>query len=78
MTPGHLLPLEQLLQMMHVLLSIFGFAWWSRYSSIPGQVLVKSMFTYDLNVYYIKFDIGHLTRDFIPHNLGILNRRLFK
>lgn len=43
MTPGHLLPLEQLLQMMHVLLSIFGFAWWSRYSSIPGQVLVKSL-----------------------------------
>lgn len=55
MTPGHLLPLEQLLQMMHVLLAIFGFAWWSRYSSIPGQVLVKSMFTYDLNVYYIIF-----------------------
>lgn len=78
MTPGHLLPLEQLLQMMHVLLAIFGFAWWSRYSSIPGQVLVKSMFTYDLNVYYIIFDIGHLTRDFIPGNLGILNRRLFK
>lgn len=78
MTPGHLLPLEQLLQMMHVLLSIFGFAWWSRYSSIPGQVLVKSMLTYDLNVYYIIFDIGHLIRDFIPRNVVILNRRLFK
>lgn len=78
MTPGHLLPLEQLIQMMHVLLAIFGFAWWSRYSSIPCQVLVKSMFTNDLNVYYIIFDIGHLTRDFIPGNLGILNRRLFK
>lgn len=78
MTPGHLLPLEQLLQMMHVLLAIIGFAWWSRYSSIPGQVHVKSMLTYNLNVYYIIFDIGHLTRDFIPRNLGILNRRLFK
>lgn len=78
MTPGHLLPLKQLLQMMHVLLAIFGFAWWSRYSSIPCQVLVKSMFTFDLNVYYMIFDIGHLTRDFIPRNLGILNRSLFK
>lgn len=60
MTPGHLLPLEQLLQMMHVLLAIFGFAWWSRYSSIPGQVLVKRMLTWFKcilhNIWYWSFD----------------------
>lgn len=63
---------------MYVLFVIFGFVWWFCYSSIFGQVFVKSMFIYDLNVYYIIFDIGYLIRDFIFGNFGILNRRFFK